>query len=98
MAYITLAVTANVIAQVDRAGESQRQIAIQDASPELARQIQAATAANRIQVAILSAFELTVGDTSAIWYSHQVGIQPDDFTSLYEILARRPDKQIRFTW
>jgi hypothetical protein len=98
MPHITLTVTQSVIDQVTRAGESQRQMAIKDASPELASQIQTATAANRIRIPLLNAFDLTVGDTSAIWYSHQVGIQAEDFINLYQILARRPEQPIRFTW
>jgi hypothetical protein len=99
MTYITLAVTSAVIRQVDIAGRDQRQIAIRDASPELLAQIQSANGRNRIPVPVNGEFELVVGDTGAIWSSHQTNeIEKADFNSLYDLLARRPDHSIRFSW
>jgi hypothetical protein len=99
MNHITLAVTEAVIHQVQKAGENQRQIAIQGASPELLARIQNARAEAPTAVCILNAFELVVGDTSAIWRSHQqTQIQAEDFSSIYELLERRPNHSVCFTW
>jgi hypothetical protein len=99
MKHITLAVTEAVVHQVQNAGKSQRQIAIRDASPELLASIQNATAVEPTTICMLNAFELVVGDTSAIWPSHQqTQTQAEDFRSIYELLERRPDHSVRFTW
>jgi hypothetical protein len=99
MAYITLAVTSGVIQQVKAGGPSQRQIAIRDASPELLAPIRAASKTSGVLIAINGVFDLSVGDTGAIWGVHQTaGFQPDDFTSLYDLLARRPEQQVTFAW
>jgi hypothetical protein len=99
MAYITLAVTSGVIQQVKASGSSQRQIAIRDASPELLALIRAASKTARLLVAVNGIFDLSVGDTGAIWGVHQTaGLQPDDFSSLYDLLARRPEQQVTFAW
>jgi len=99
MTHIRLAVTAAVIQQVNNAGQNQRQIAIQGASSELLAQINGASRSNRIPIPINGEFALIVGDTGAIWYAHQVtDIQKADFSSLYELLARRPDRPVQFSW
>lgn len=99
MTYITLTVTKPVIEQVINGNSSQRQIAIRDASPELLALIRAASANNRVPVAVNGVFDLSVGDTGAIWGVHQTaGPQRDDFTSLYDLLGRRPDQAVTFTW
>ncbi len=95
MAYFTLAVTSAVIEQVKAAGSTQRQIAIRDASPELLAAIRDASKTTRVPVV----FDLSVGDTTAIWGRQQrEGVQAEDFTSLYDLLARRPDRPVKFEW
>lgn len=99
MKFITLTVTARVIGQVAATNSGQRQIAIQDASPDLLAQIRGASLSKRVLVPINGLFELSVGDTGAIWGNHQlVGHQAEDFASLYDLLARRPNRPVRFTW
>jgi len=99
MTYITLAVTGPVIRQVSAGNLFQRQISIQDASPELRSVIGVATAEKQVPVAVNGVFELSVGDRGAIWGAHQrAGLQAEDFTSLYDLLARRPDTPVRFEW
>jgi hypothetical protein len=71
MAHITLAVTSGVIRQVKAGGPSQRQIAIRDAWPELLAPIRAASKTTRALIAINGVFDLSVGDTGAIWGVHQ---------------------------
>lgn len=97
MPQITLRVTGPVIQQVQDGRPFQRQLAIQDASPDLGVLIGAASSVNRVRIAICGVFELSIGDTSAIWGSHQAaGLQADDFSNLYELLARRPNVPVTF--
>jgi hypothetical protein len=99
MKYITLAVTGPVIREVSAGNSYQRQIAIRDASPGLLAIIRAATGGGRALVAVNGVFELSVGDSGAIWGAHQgAGLQAEDFASLYDLLARRPDLPVRFSW
>ena len=99
MPNITLAVTHPVIQQVQAGSHFQQQLAIQGASPELRALIDTARGANRVLVAICDVFELSVGDTGAIWASHQAaGDQADDFADLYSLLARRPNVPVTFRW
>ena len=99
MPHITLAVTDRVIQQVAAGRDFQRQLAVQDASPDLRAQINTASAHNRVPVVICGVFALLIGDTGAIWGSHQaVGHQADDFADLYALLARRPNVPVTFRW
>ena len=98
-ASITLAVTKNVVREVNAGRTFQRQIAIQGGSPQLLAAIRKASARNRIAVAVNGVFQLSVGDTGAIWEKHQArGRQAEDFTSLYDLLSRRPEEPITFSW
>ncbi|MGB8259815.1 MAG: hypothetical protein WCE75_05675 [Terracidiphilus sp.] len=98
MPQITLLVTSGVIRQVANTGDlNQRQIAFRDPSPELRATLSSAAGHNRIPLLLCGAFELLVGDTGAIWAGHQkVGLQAEDFTSFYDLLARRPGHPARF--
>ena len=99
MPHITLAVTDRVIQQVAAGHDYQRQLAVQDASPDLRALIDTASAANRVPVSVCGVFALSIGDTGAIWGSHQVaGDQADDFADLYALLARRPNVPATFRW
>jgi len=97
-ASITLAVAKNVVREVTAGRKFQRQIAIRDGSPQLLAAIRKASARNRIAVAVNGVFELSVGDTGAIWEKHQApGRQAEDFRSLYDLLSRRPEEPITFS-
>ena len=97
-ASITLAVTKNVVREVNAGRTFQRQIAIRGGSPQLLAAIRKASARNRIAVAVNGVFQLSVGDTGAIWEKHQApGRQAEDFRSLYDLLSRRPEEPITFS-
>ncbi|MEI6236796.1 MAG: hypothetical protein WCT04_27365 [Planctomycetota bacterium] len=103
MPHITLAVTQAVLAQVAKpsGGPKQRQIAIRNSSPTLAAQIATASAKAGvfITVNVSGQFALVVGDTGAVWASHQAnGMQSLDFNDLYTLLSRRPDINVTFSW
>lgn len=102
MKHITLCVTEAVVQHVNnvgvnkQAGQNQRQITIQDGSPDLLDTFRVARKDNQVLVPVSGVFELSVGDTSAIWATHQTeGLQAEDFTSLYDLLARRPGRPVR---
>jgi len=98
-ASITLTVTKNVVREVNAGRTYERQIAIRSASPELLASIRTASARNRIAVAVNGAFELLIGDNGAIWEEHQApGRQAEDFSSLYDLLSRRQDQPVTFSW
>jgi len=98
MKHITLAVTSPVIRQVNATGPNQRQIGIRDASPELLVDLRAVRANSHISMPVNGVFELSVGDTSAIWAGHQSGRRAEDFTNLHNLLAQRPDRPVKFMW
>jgi hypothetical protein len=99
MPHITLAVTQPVIQQVQAGNDYQRQLAVQGASPDLIELLNTASADNQVLVAVCGVFSLSVGDTRAIWGSHQAaGHQADDFANLYALLARRPNVPVTFRW
>jgi CobQ-like glutamine amidotransferase family enzyme len=99
MPHITLAVTDRVIQQVGGGHGYQRQLAVRGASPDLRALIATASAHNRVHVAICGVFELSIGDTGAIWGSHQAaGHQADDFAGLYALLETRPNVPVTFGW
>jgi transcriptional regulator with XRE-family HTH domain len=96
---ITLAVTKSVVREVNGGRPYERQIAIRGGSPELLAVIRKASARNRVAVAVNGVFQLSVGDNGAIWEKHQGrGRQAEDFTSLYDLLARRPEQPVTFSW
>ena len=98
MSHITLTVTAKALQQAAGA-TNQQQLAIRSASPNVQRQISAARKGHPVVIPINGEFDLAVGDTSAIWHSHQSSpSQQADFADLYALLSRRPDRDITFRW
>lgn len=96
--FITLTVTQPVLRQVAEKGESQRQIAIQGASAEILQRLRETRRENPLRILIGGVFPLTVGDTVAIWFSHQTeGEEREDFISLYNLLARHPGCPVKFS-
>ena len=98
-ASLTLKVTQKVVRQVHAEGTSQRRIAIHDASPELLAAFRKASKRNPVSVAVNGVFQLSVGDHRAIWEQHQApGRQAEDFINLYDLLSRRPEEPVTFSW
>jgi hypothetical protein len=98
MPEIRLCVTLNVLNQLNNGNNFQRQLAIRRASDDIDTLIRTASAENRIQVDLLDVFTLVIGDTSAIWASHQQGQMLQDFNDLFSLLSRRPDTDVTFIW
>ena len=98
-ASLTLTVTQKVVREVDAGRTYERQIAIRDASPELLAAFRKASKRNRVSVAVNGVFQLSVGDHRAIWEKHQApGRQAEDFINLYDLLSRRPEQPVTFSW
>ena len=99
MPHIKLKVTQKVLEQVERVGTSQMQIAIKGGSEDIEKAVLGANRDNKIVIPVSGTFLLVVGDSGAIWLSHQVTkTQTNDFQNLYQLLARRPDYVVTFMW
>ena len=99
MEHISLKVTQPVMNAVAAGQGFQRQLAVDDASPNIRAQISAATAANIVVVHVGGCMPLAVGDTDAIWAVHQKALsQQQDFDDLYALLSRRPGAALTFSW
>ena len=98
MSFVTLSVTSAVLDQLNAGNQFQKQIAVRGASPEIVGAMIGANADNQIQININGSFALNVGDRNAIWAVHQTGIQSEDFADIFSLLARRPDRDVTFTW
>ena len=94
MLEIILKVTSNSLKQVKKEGKwHQAQIAI--ATPKFQ-----ATSKNRQAILIGGAIKLTVGDSHAIWHSHNTNPeqQKNDFEKLFMLLANHPDEKVQFSY
>ncbi len=88
-------VTSKVLQQVQKA-PGQKQIAVTWPDGSLAVLIRAANRRDRVRIRIADVLLLELGDTSAIWRSHNDQFQ-SSFDSLYAFLSRHPDEEFRFT-
>jgi hypothetical protein len=97
MDYIGLTVTNREIAYADDKGPNNRQIAIQGRSEQLRIRTVEARRENRLTLRIGGEFTVILGDTTAIWSSHQESeANLADFNSLFNFLAQRTGRQISF--
>ncbi len=95
---VMLKVTRKVLAQSQNSPD-QRQIAISDASnPELKAQFEMAGKNRKIRLLLARRISLCMGDTGAIWYSHNRASKKnqDDFDQLFLLLAHHPDAPFQF--
>jgi len=95
MLTITLAVTQSVIDQATAEGRSQMQLAIQDCSSEVREALALATGTACIPVVLGRCVHLDIGDTAAVWRSHNQA-RSEDFDLIYGLLARRPGQGMTF--
>ena len=95
MGEISLAVTTPALEYAQGTREKERQISFRAASPDIARQLLAASAEHRVKLRLAEAITLIVGDTSAIWLAHN-SQYADDFANLFAFLARYPSQHMRF--
>ncbi len=92
---VMLKVTRKVLAQSQKSPD-QRQISISDASsPELKALFETAGKNRQIRLLLAKSLSLWMGDTGAIWYSHNQDHQ-GDFERLFTLLAHHPDAPFQF--
>lgn len=92
---VMLKVTRKVLAQSQN-NRNQRQISISDASsPELKALFETAGKNRRIRLLLATKIPLWMGDTGAIWDSHNQDNQ-GDFERLFALLAHHPDAPFQF--
>jgi len=96
MDYVTLTVTQPVFQAVQAGQASQRQIAVQAASPSVLAIIAPANASNLIDLKVGGSIALRVGDTRAVWAAHQTPATQPDFDDLYALLSRRVGVGVTF--
>lgn len=94
MGKICLKVTAKVI-EHSKGSINQRQIALTKPSESIVNVIKGCSKNNKVNIEFAGAFELTVGDTGAIWRSHN-DENLEHFDGLYELLCLSPDKEFMF--
>lgn len=75
--------------------KSERQITLRSPSADIADIIKGLNRNNRVTLVLGSCVSLVVGDTSAIWRAHNEEYS-EDFDILFNLLARRPDREMRF--
>ena len=91
---VKLKVTSNVLRQVKQEDKwHQAQIAV--TSPTFG-----ANSKNRKEIVLGGVIKLAVGDTHAIWYSHNktTDTQMKDFKKLFFLLANHPDEEMKFLY
>lgn len=93
---VQLKVTSKVLAQ-SQSDPDQRQISISGASSlELKALFKMAGKNSRVRLLLAERILLWMGDTGAIWYSHNQDNQ-GGFERLFALLAHHPDAPFRFT-
>lgn len=93
---INIAVTKKTVAYLaDKPDNNQRQIAIQDASPGLRKALNHANKNTPVTIRLAGRITLIVGDTHAIWRSHNID-NVDEYDRLFDLLALRPDEPMFF--
>ncbi|MEZ9534006.1 hypothetical protein BCT40_05930 [Vibrio lentus] len=70
---------------------NQEQIVFKATSGKLVEKSPLATKHNMIKITVLGQLNLLLGDTSAIWRSHQEN--KSDFDALYDLLKQKPDAE-----
>jgi len=94
---ISLAVTKKVATYLAANPDvRERQIAIKDASPEIRASLDKATKTSPVTIRLGQRINLIVGDTHAIWRSHNTSRQAE-YDRLFDLLALHPDAPMLFT-
>jgi hypothetical protein len=92
---ITLVVTRRELGHFNAGHTAEAQIALRSPSPDLAPAIVALSSKNRANLMLGGCVSLVAGDPGAIWRAHN-DRTAEDFDTLFALLARRPDCEMRF--
>lgn len=93
MEFIELKVTSKVLQQTT-VSNAQEQIAVVQVPDHLKALFSGINKNNRKKIRIGSVLELNVGDTHAIWGTHNENYE--DFSNLFNFLSKYPDKAFGF--
>jgi hypothetical protein len=91
---ITLVVTSPELDYYNAGHTAEAQIALRSPTPDLAPAIAAVSSKNRANLILGGCLSLVAGDPGAIWRAHNER-NVEDFDSMFELLARRPDCEMR---
>lgn len=94
METVRLKVTTNSLEQKAKA-TNQEQIALKSTFRSISMKLAQASKKNQVCIRLANAFELKVGDTSAIWRAHNNENQKD-FDRLFAFLSEKPDQEMEF--
>ncbi|MCH8878232.1 MAG: hypothetical protein IIA89_15695 [Chloroflexi bacterium] len=95
MGQITLVVTSAELDHYNAGHALEAQIALRSPSPDIAPTIEELTSKNRANLILGGHVTLVAGDPGAVWRAHN-NEAPEDFDALFNLLARRPDGEMRF--
>ncbi|WP_419655538.1 hypothetical protein Dvar_46230 [Desulfosarcina variabilis str. Montpellier] len=94
METVFLKVTSNVLSYVGEA-DTQKQISIKASSSLLTEKIILANKTNKLLIRIANSIDLVLGDTGAIWRSHNQKYEKE-FDTLFHFLRNYPDQEFEF--
>ena len=94
MPEVSLLVTLAELNYVAEGRESEQQIAVRSASPDVLDDLMRIDRQNRRQLIVGGCIALVMGDRGAIWRAHNTD-RLEDFDALFGLLARRPGKEMR---
>jgi len=95
MGFINLVVTQAELNHYQSGHELEAQIAQRSPSSEIVENLRGLTAKNRVNFILGGCITLVAGDSNAIWRAHNEEYVKD-FDSLFFMLARRPDEEMKF--
>jgi hypothetical protein len=95
MAEITLVVTGAELSHVRAGNPAQAQIAIRYASEDIAAKVRTLSLMKPATLTLGGCLSFSARDPGAIWRAHNEA-QSEDFDALFELLARRPNREMRF--
>ncbi|CAM2858417.1 hypothetical protein [Vibrio neptunius] len=97
MSVINLKITSRVLDHVANVGHSSRkQIAYEVVDGQLYERNSEINKRHKVTIKVANQITLTLGDTSAIWFSHQT--EPAQFEALYQLLSIEPDQAHSFSY
>jgi len=94
MSEISLRVTSAVLSHLADGRKDERQIALTSPSADIASELASISAKNKRVLVIGNSIALVLADRNALWRAHNAD-RLADFDAFFELLARRPDQEMR---
>ncbi len=97
MNQISMKVTVKALKHINSiTSKNQQQIAIKAISGDLSSIVGTLNKSCKVNIKVSNQLLLSLGDTTAIWRSHQE--TPEDFDMLFKMLQCKPDKEFIFPY